>query len=88
MIIISRFFQSIFISVFTSGVYYRFSGEYEEEQNWRALTGFLFFFSIGNIMMEVTPVSLVFPLERVVFLKEESSKLFTTLPYFVSRSIV
>ena len=62
MILKSRFFQYIVVTIFVAGVYYRFSGEHIEQENWRALTGYLFFVCIGGVMMEVTPVSLVFPL--------------------------
>ena len=38
--------------------------------NWRALTGFLFFIGITNLMSALSPIVLVFPTERAVFLKE------------------
>ena len=87
MVIACRLANNVFIALLTAGAYYKFSGEYMEEQNWRAIVGYFFFFSMG-IMLEVTPVCLVFPTERTVFLKEESAKLYSTAPYFLSRSIV
>ena len=36
----------------------------------------------------LTPVQLVFPMDRTVFLKEESAKLYSTFAYFMSRNII
>ncbi len=36
----------------------------------------------------LTPVQLVFPMDRTVFLKEESAKLYSTFAYFISRNII
>lgn len=83
-----RFIQTVFIGVYTGGLYYNIDGDYLDESNWRALTGFLFFLSISMLMLALAPVSLAFPIERSVFLKEEGAKLYTTLPYFLSRNIV
>jgi hypothetical protein len=38
-------------------------------------------------MMSMMPVILTFPSERGVFLKEESSKLYTTFNYFIGRTL-
>ena len=53
-----------------------------------ALTGFFFFISISSLMMSIIPVTLVFPRERMVFLKEESTKLYSTFTFFISRTII
>ena len=88
MLLKSRIIQTIFVAIYTSGLYYQFDGNYNLGTNWRALTGFFFFMSISTIMAALAPLSLVFPTERSVFLKEESSKLYTTFTYFLSRNIV
>ena len=44
--------------------------------------------SIATMMSALAPLSLVFPTERSVFLKEESSKMYSTCTYFLSRNIV
>jgi len=44
--------------------------------------------TISMMMSSLSPVELVFPLERGVFLKEEGSKLYSTFNYFLSRNIV
>ena len=38
--------------------------------------------------MSIVPVTLVFPRERMVFLKEESTKLYSTFTFFMSRTII
>lgn len=88
MLLKARIVQVIFIAIYTSGLYYQFTGDYTQGLNWRALTGFFFFMSISTMMSALAPLSLVFPLERSVFLKEESSKLYSTFTYFLSRNLV
>ena len=39
-------------------------------------------------METLSPISLVFPQERPIFLKEENSRLYSVLPYFLSRSVI
>ena len=40
------------------------------------------------MMIALIPVTIVFPKEREIFLKEEGSKLYTTTAYFLSRNII
>ena len=61
MLVKLRFIQSIFISVYTAGLYARFSGEYTERLNWNALVGFFFFLSINMLTFGLVPVQLIFP---------------------------
>ena len=89
MLIKLRVFQTIFMSVYIGGLYYRFSGNYlEDVNNWKSLTGFLFFITVNLLFNSLVPVELVFPLERVVFLKEESAKMYGTFSYWMSRNVV
>ena len=44
--------------------------------------GFLFFYEVGQFIHSLAPVTLTFPAERAVFLKEENSKLYRTSSYF------
>jgi len=88
MLLQSRIFATVFLAIYTSGVFFRFDGNYTERLNWRALTGFFFFMSISTMMNALNPVELVFPSERGVFLKEEGAKLYSTFSYFLSRNIV
>jgi hypothetical protein len=70
MLIKLRFFQTVFLAIYTGGLYCQFSGEYVSEINWYKYTGFFFFIAINFMMMSLVPVELIFPLERDVFLKE------------------
>jgi ABC-type multidrug transport system permease subunit len=88
MLFKSCLFANIFLAIFTSGVYYQFTGEHTSRLNWRALTGCLFFLSFSTMLTALNPVQLVFPSERGVFLKEEGAKLYSTFSYFLSRTIV
>ena len=42
----------------------------------------------STLISALGPIEFVFPTERDVFLKEEGSKLYSTLAYFLSRNIV
>lgn len=88
MLIKLRFFQSVFIALLVGGAYYRFTGNYTDSLNWWALTGYFFFLAIGMVMLALTPVTLVFPTERDVFLKEEGAKMYSTFSYFLSRNVI
>lgn len=52
------------------------------------MVGYFFFLAISNMMASLSPVTLVFPAEKEVFLKEENSRLYSVLPYFLSRNII
>lgn len=56
--------------------------------NFKTLMGVLFFLSMVAFMSSLSPVSIVFPKERLVFLKEEGSRLYGTGLFFLSRNIV
>lgn len=88
MLIKLRFIQTIFMGIFTGGLYCRFSGNYIEAKSWQAYTGYFFFLSINLMMMSLVPVELIFPTERPVFLKEEGAKLYGVTSYFLSRNII
>jgi len=70
LLIKTRFIQTVFISIYEAGVYCQFSGDYTNQISWNKYTGFFFFLSIGMLMTALAPVTLVFPTERSVFLKE------------------
>lgn len=68
--------------------YYRFTGEYIEELNWRVITGFFFAMALAVPMTNMAAVSLTFPNDRDVFLKEEGAQLYSTTAYFLSRNVI
>ena len=53
-----------------------------------SLIGFFFFMIMVNFMTSLSPVTLVFPRDRQVFLKEESAKLYNTVTFFLSRILI
>jgi len=83
-----RLLSTIIVTAFAAGLYFRFNGDYADPSNWKAVSGFMFNIAVGFLILAMTPVSLVFPTERNVFLKEESAKLYGTFSYFLSRNAV
>lgn len=53
-----------------------------------SLAGFFFFMIMNNFMSALSPITLVFPRDRQVFLKEESAKLYSTVTFFLSRILI
>ena len=85
----SRFFQTTILYIYAGGMYYHISdGSYNDPKTFLSLTGFFFFLSLNSMMIALIPVTIVFPKEREIFLKEEGSKLYTTTAYFLSRNII
>ena len=50
--------------------------------------GFLFFFSLNNLLSILFDSILVFPQERVVFLRDYSNQLYRVSSYYLSKNIV
>ena len=50
--------------------------------------GFFFFFSINSFMSQIFTTILTFPVERELFIREYSSKMYTIGPYFLSKNII
>lgn len=71
MLFKSRIIQSVILGLYVGGVYFG-AGErdYLVKTNWYAIIGFFFFMCIASLMFELGPTTLVFPVERAVFLKE------------------
>lgn len=85
--------MTIILGLFVGGVYWKMGHDYLDENGRRTtefmtLTGFLFFVSMSSFMTSLSPVSIVFPKERVVFLKEEGSRLYSTWMFYLSRTVV
>jgi hypothetical protein len=74
----ARILQVIFISIYTGGLYFNAGkADYTGVIQWHAITGYLFFLSMDLFMQAMMPVTITFPAERLVFLKEENSKMYT-----------
>jgi hypothetical protein len=71
MLLRSKVFQTIFLSIFVGGIYFdiRSNGPYTDKQVWNTLTGFMFFQTITGMMTALSPITITFPAERTVFLK-------------------
>ncbi len=79
----------IFMAIMIGGLYFDIgTQDYTKQTYWRSITGCLFFLTIGTMMRTLLPISLVFPLERDVFFKEQASKMYNVVEYFLSRNIV
>lgn len=95
MVVKSRILSSIILGLFVGGVYWKIGHNYVDPANpgirtvdFMTLTGLLFFLSITGFMSSLSPVAIVFPKERVVFLKEEGARLYGTGLFYLSRTIV
>jgi ABC-type multidrug transport system permease subunit len=95
MVVKSRIVMSIVLGLFIGGVYWKIGSNYVNATNpnvrtvdFMTLSGLLFFLSMTSFMSSLSPVSIVFPKERVVFLKEEGARLYSTWMFFLSRNIV
>jgi hypothetical protein len=62
MMIKARFFQTIILSIYVSGLFCKFGADYTNTINWHALTGFFFFITTNSVFVSLTPVALTFPL--------------------------
>lgn len=62
--------------------------EAQKNLDFLSLVGFFFFMTMNNLMTALAPVTLVFPRDRQVFLKEESAKLYNTVTFFLSRLLI
>lgn len=87
--------MSIILGLFVGGVYWKISQNYLDPSNpsvrtvdFITLAGLLFFLCVSGFMSSLSPVSIVFPKERVVFLKEEGARLYSTWLFYLSRTIV
>lgn len=89
MMLKSRLIQSVVMGLYAGGLYFRIGEEnYDNLPRWYSLVGFLFFLAMSSFMFALGPVTLVFPTERLIFLKEESSRLYRVFSYFLSRNAI
>jgi ABC-type multidrug transport system permease subunit len=85
----SRFIQILYLTIYIGGLYFNAGRkDYTDRISWITITGFLFFVTLDILFQAMMPIALVFPSERAVFLKEENSKMYGVVPYFISRNIV
>jgi hypothetical protein len=65
MLMRSKLFQGIFMSLFIGGLYWDLGQkDYTNQIVWLSITGLLFFMTIFAMMSAMSPVVLTFPIER------------------------
>ena len=89
ILIKSRIIQILYLTVYIGGLFFNAGKkDYTDPINWNTIAGYLFFITLDILIQAMMPIALVFPSERSVFLKEENSKMYGVVPYFISRNIV
>jgi ABC-type multidrug transport system permease subunit len=91
IILTSRIIQTIILSLITGALFWKLGNDYSAaglSKSFNSKNGALFFLSISNFMSAMSPVILTFPLEKAVFLKEQSNKMYSVFSYFLSRNLV
>ncbi len=77
------------MSVFVGGMYFDIgTRDYTNPNNFRSITGYLFLVCVNSFMLSFNTVSLTFPLERGVFLKEQGSKMYGVFAYYMAKTFV
>lgn len=77
-----KFVTNIIIAVIAVLVYGKLGTDYQSIQN---RNGVLFFIIMGTVMNSVTNVTLIFPDERPVFLREQGARLYNPIAYFFAK---
>ena len=91
-----KFIQSIILSLLVGGAYFSLGRDFsvstsltpQQSQDFITLLGFFYFISVSGLMTTLSPISIVFPKERLVFLKEESAGLYSTFAFFLSKNLI
>jgi len=70
LLVRARIIQIAFMAIFTGGLYFSAGrSDYTDKLQWNTIAGYMFFTVVDIFFQAMTPVALVFPSERVVFLK-------------------
>ena len=91
LILRARVLQTIILGLITGAIFYDLPKDYflgSLSVGFNSRNGCLFFISTSSFMSSLSPLMLTFPQERAVFLKEQSSKLYSVASYFLSRNVV
>lgn len=81
-----RIGYTLIMAFFSASVFWRLDGTSYEGVYGRV--GFFFFISINLFMTQVMGTLLTFPVERAVFIREYSSKMYSIPEYYVSKVLV
>ncbi|EAR83199.2 ABC-type transport system protein (macronuclear) [Tetrahymena thermophila SB210] len=83
----ARFFQSLFMNVFLGLIYLDQSSKTSTPQDILQICKSILLIGLGSFFSSMNPQTLAFSSERAVFLKEENSKMYTTLNYYISKTL-
>ena len=92
VLLMARIFQTVVISLIGGAVFWKLSNNYTDpslsSKSFASKNGALFFLAVSTFMTSFSPVLITFPIEKPVFLKEQSNKMYSVFAYFLSRNIM
>ncbi|CAD8094506.1 unnamed protein product [Paramecium primaurelia] len=83
-----RIFQTIVQGLLLGGVFWKVADNEGSVSDLMGISGSLFFCVFNLVISAVLAIILTFPVEREVFLREESSKLYSISSYFIAKQIL
>ena len=88
LIMRSRLIQTILLALVSGALFWKLESDYTMQglsKGFNSKNGAFFFLGISAFMSSLSPMILTFPLEKNVFLKEQSSKMYSVGGYYLSR---
>lgn len=85
----AKVLQGIFLSLFAGGLFFG-AGKKDlvNPEDWKYFAGCLFFNGINAVTTSLSPITITFPIERPIFLKEQDSKMYSVWDYSIARFIM
>ncbi|CAD8196341.1 unnamed protein product [Paramecium octaurelia] len=83
-----RIFQTIVQGLLLGGVFWKVADNEGSVSDLMGISGSLFFCVFNLVISAVLAIILTFPVEREIFLREESSKLYSISSYFIAKQIL
>ncbi|KAM3141201.1 hypothetical protein pb186bvf_006586 [Paramecium bursaria] len=83
-----RLLQAIFQGLIFGGIFWGVGDTNGDYAGVFSLSGALFFVALNAVFLAVLQYILSFTIERDVFIREENSKLYTTLSYFLGKQLI
>lgn len=80
-----RIIFTLIYAFITASIFYNLG---YDESGIKDREGFFFFFAVNTFMAGVFQAIIAFPIERGVFLREHTSKLYDVLPYYLAKNII
>lgn len=91
LILRARLLQTIILSLISGALFWKLSSDYTQQglsKGFNSKNGAFFYLGVSAFMSSLSPVILTFPMEKAVFLKEQSSKMYSVAAYYLSRNVV